>query len=330
MIRSYPPLLLAILAIWLSPQAMAQVAKPSADQASPTAKTPKKSPAKAAAPKQENGRYRTLAPHVFTKIPQETEVNETFSHHDAVELLAADPNYQWAKDITYRHDIWQLEFEFKPMRMIYVDIPQASGKMQRKLLWYMVYTVKNTGKVLVPTPDKELTYEKDLTDKQKVYQIKEDTKPIRFIPEFLLEGSNRIKAGDGFTKSYPDRVIPIAVGPIQTREDPNRKLLTSVDISKEIAVGETLWGVATWEDIDPRIVRFSVFVTGLTNAYKWKDAPGGYKAGDPIGKGRQLFKKTLKLNFWRPSDEYFEHEEEIRYGIPGHPDYEWVYRNHSA
>ncbi len=37
-------------------------------------------------------------------------------------------------------------------------------------------------------------------------------------------------------------------------------------------------------------------------------------------------RKTLKLNFWRPGDQYFENEEEIRYGIPGRVDYEWIYR----
>ena len=63
---------------------------------------------------------------------------------------------------------------------------------------------------------------------------------------------------------------------------------------REIAVGETLWGVATWEDIDPQIVRFSVYVSGLTNAYKWKDEPGAYKPGDPILKGRKLYRKTLQ------------------------------------
>jgi hypothetical protein len=95
---------------------------------------------------------------------------------------------------------------------------------------------------------------------------------------------------------------------------------------RDINEGETLWGVATWEDIDPKIVRFSVYVSGLTNAYQWKDEPGGYKPGDPILTGRTLYRKTLKLNFWRPADEYFEHEEEIRYGIPGELDYQWVYR----
>ncbi|MCC6125370.1 MAG: hypothetical protein IT426_10435 [Pirellulales bacterium] len=318
MVRLFTFLALATFSAWLSPTLPAQDAKPAAEAAKPA-------PQKADAEKgREQGPFRKLAPYVLTKIPQETEVNETFSQHDAVELLAADPKYDWAKEITYRHQIWQLEFEFKPMRMIYVDIPQSGGKMQRKLIWYMIYTVKNTGKVLVPVQDQALPYEKELTDKQKAYVIKEETQPIRFFPEFLIEGSNRMKEGDGFAKIYPDRVIPIAVGPIQMREDPKRKLLNTVEMCREVAVGETLWGVATWEDIDPRIVRFSVYVTGLTNAYRWKDAPGSYKAGDPIGKGRQLIKKTLKLNFWRPGDEYFEHEEAIRYGIPGQPDYQWT------
>jgi hypothetical protein len=311
MIRSGLLLTLAFLTFWVSQAVFAEDAEPATEKSENT---------------QEKGPFRQVAPHVFTKIPQDSEVSETFSHHDIVELIAADPNYSWAKDITFRHDVWQLEFEFKPMRMIYVDIPQTSGKMQRKLIWYMVYTVKNSGKVMTPVQDLKLSYEKKLAEPKEVFQIKEEDKKVRFVPEFVLEGSNRLKEGDGFSKSYPDRVIPLAVKQIEIREDPNRKLLTTVEMCQDIDVGETLWGVATWEDIDPRIVRFSVYVSGLTNAYRWKDAPGEYKVGDPIGKGRQLFRKTLKLNFWRPGDQYFEHEEAIRYGIPGLPDYQWVFR----
>jgi hypothetical protein len=58
----------------------------------------------------------------------------------------------------------------------------------------------------------------------------------------------------------------------------------------------------------------------------WRDKPEDLKPGDPPEKGRKLYRKRLKLNFWRPSDPYYEHEEEIRYGIPGGVDYEWVYR----
>ena len=56
-----------------------------------------------------------------------------------VGLLAVDPAFDWAKDVTFRHDVWVLRFRFKPMRMMWVDVPQPSGFMQRKLIWYMVY-----------------------------------------------------------------------------------------------------------------------------------------------------------------------------------------------
>jgi hypothetical protein len=268
--------------------------------------------------------YRQLAPGVLQTVDPMRALDESVSRHDVVELLAIDPKFDWAKDIAFRHDVWVLQFQFKPMRMIVVDVPQPSGFMQRKTIWYMVYAVTNSGKVMQPVADVSLPYE--TTKKKLLYEVKMVDRPVRFFPELLLEGHQYMKADEGFTKVYPDRVLPVALGPIRMREDPNRKFLTTVEMCREIAVGQTLWGVATWEDIDPRIVRFSVYVSGLTNAYRWKDEPGEFKQGDPIGKGRKLYRKTLKLNFWRSGDQYFEHEEEIHYGVPGGVDYEWVYR----
>jgi hypothetical protein len=272
--------------------------------------------------------YRPLAPGVMQTVDPMRALDETVSRHDVVELLAIDPKYPRAKNIAFRHDVWVLDFQFKPMRMISVDLPQPSGRMQRKLVWYMIYSVTNTGKIMHPVADVDLSY--DTFDKRQLYEVKMEERPIRFAPEFLLEGHQRLHGDAGFTKVYPDRVIPVAMAAIRTREDPNRRLLNSAEMCREIAVGETLWGAATWEDIDPRIVRFSIYVIGLTNAYKWKDEKVGgrytHQAGDPIGTGRKLYRKVLKLNFWRPGDQYFEHEEEIRYGIPDGVDYEWVYR----
>jgi len=268
--------------------------------------------------------YRKLAPGVLISIDPMRKLSESVSRHDVVGLLAVDPKFDWAKDIAFRHDVWVLKYEFKPMRMIWVDVPQAGGRMERKLIWYMVYNVTNSGKVMCPTEDVKLSYE--TTDKRSLYEVKTVDRPVRFVPEFVLEGHQRMKEDEGFTKAYPDRVIPVALEPIRMREDPKRKFLTTVEMCREIAVGETLWGVATWEDVDPRIVRFSTYVFGLTNSYRWKDQPGEYKPGDSTLQGRKLYRKTLKLNFWRPGDQYYEHEEEIRYGVPGGVDYEWVYR----
>lgn len=272
--------------------------------------------------------YRPLAPGVMQVIDPMRSLGESGDYHDVVEVLAHDPKFDWAKDIAFRRDVWALEFQFKPMRMIYVDIPQPTGFMQRKLIWYMVYSVTNPGKIMHPVAEVKLPY--PTKDDKLLYKVETVDAPVRFLPEFLLVGYRHMKfdpkEDKGWPKAYPDRVIPVAVGPIRTREDPHRTFLTTVQMCREVNVGETLWGIATWEDIDPRIVRFAVYVSGLTNAYRWKDEPGAYKPNDPILTGRALYRKTLQLNFWRPADPYFEHEEEIRYGIPGEVDYQWVYR----
>jgi hypothetical protein len=297
---------------------LALVCSPGHAQDKPAAKPADTKPLSTKSP------YRTLAPGVLVDIDPMRKLEEAYSRHDMVGLLAVDPKFDWAKQIDFYQDVWVLKFQFKPMRMIWVDVPQPSGFMQRKPIWYMVYVVTNTGKVMHPVEGAKLPYE--TTDNKTLYEVKDVDRPVRFSPEFLLEGHQRMKEETGFTKVYPDRVIPVAMEPIRLREDPNRKFLTSVEMCREIAVGESLWGIAAWEDIDPRIVRFSVYVFGLTNAYRWKDVPGEYKPGDSNLKGRKLYQKVLKLNFWRPADPYFEHEEEFRYGVPGGVDYEWVYR----
>ena len=135
-----------------------------------------------------------------------------------------------------------------------------------------------------------------------------------------------------FKKVYVDRLIPVALGPIAAREDRNRRFLNTTEMAEgRIPVGKTVWGIVTWENVDPRTKWFSIYVEGLTNAYKWTDVPGEFTRDDfgkasQIGKGRRLQRKILKLNFWRPGDEYNENEKQIRYGVPGRVDYEWVYR----
>ncbi len=271
--------------------------------------------------------YRKLAPGVIEDIYPDRRQDEASSIHDAVELLAVDDNFDWAKEVTYRRDIWSLDFKFKPVRMMRVDVPQPNGKMQRKLIWYMVYSVTNPGKTMHPVRQDDGTYTVEFVDQ-----------PIRFVPVFSLEAHRRLdeKSPEDVafrsTRVYVDSLIPVALGPIRSREDRNRKFLNTTEISQdEIGVGKTVWGIVTWDDIDPRTKWFSIYVEGLTNAYRWTDAPGAFTAADfgqtaTVGKGRQLERKILKLNFWRPGDESHETEKQIRYGIPDRVDYEWVYR----
>jgi len=157
----------------------------------------------------------------------------------------------------------------------------------------------------------------------KTHSVEAAQKPALFIPEFVLQAHD-----DEVSREYSERVLPLALPLIEMRERPGQKLFNTHTMPKQkIAVGETRWGVAMWENIDPRVDFFSIYVKGLTNAYRWQDPPADYRPGqDPIAKGRKFVRKTLKLNFWRPGDEYEEKESEFRYGVPGQVDYEWIYR----
>ena len=87
---------------------------------------------------------RTFAPGVLTTIPPAPEAQELFSGpQPLVEIPAvmkdskyepklSSPSstvYEKSQQVLMRRTIWNLEFSFKPMRMIYVDVPQASGRM---------------------------------------------------------------------------------------------------------------------------------------------------------------------------------------------------------
>lgn len=234
----------------------------------------------------DRGPFRQLAPGVERTITVERQADELFSRHDIPELLSVDEQFDWAREVRFEHDIWNLEFTFKPVRFITVELPDGEGNLQPRLVWYMVYRVRNVS-----------------------------DQPVNFVPYFVLES----REAEAF---YPDRLIPLAVPAIQQREDARRTLADSVAISGPIppAGADTeasVWGVVTWTDVDPRTDHFSIYVSGLTNAYRWQDTPEGT---------REFTRKTLKLNFWRPGDEFDEHETEIRMGGPDEVDYRWVYR----
>jgi len=297
---------------------------------------------------------RKLAPGILTVIPSDPEESETW--HGPLPLIEvpvniADLDYQpnieaksatvfeRAKGVTLRRGIWNLEFAFKPMRMIYVDVPQPSGKMQRKLIWYMVYRVKNKGGHFQVTEEKTLVADAIPHSTFKMTPVTELTEgklgpdgaivkddmgnpvlqpvKIRFLPHFVLQSKE-------YDKEYLDRIIPSALAPIKAREfpgDKDVKLYDSISISSvdiplsEERIDKSVWGVVTWEQIDPRIDYFTVYIQGLTNAFKFEDPPGAFKKGSPPGTGRKFTTKTLQLNFWRPGDTVEENEEEIRYGV---------------
>ena len=185
-----------------------------------------------------------------------------------------------------------------------------------------------------------------LRNQTGTFKPEEIEMPIQFAPHFLLASDSILKSAksqvdpvtgnittevERTTASFQDKVIPIAIDAISQRERAAKPFESTVSIAgKTIKPNETVWGVVTWVDVDPRINSFSVIVSGLTNAYKWEELKEGeqfaYKKGDPIGSKRTLTPKSLKLNFSRPGDEFEMNERQFRIGIEGALDYEWGYR----
>lgn len=259
--------------------------------------------------------FRRLGPGTLTVIPADKTTDDALQRADVVEITQGKADLTWTPQMApanatflgrgygreYPRDIWCLEFAFKPPRMLDVDVPAADSKMQRKQVWYLVYRVKNVGGRRLVTPPAEGIAEK------VVRQTEAFEAPVRFLPHFVLESLEPVQDGEGLSsyRGYLDRLVPSAMGAIRQREDPNRRFLDSVEMSAtDMQPGEERWGVAIWEDIDPRIDFFSIYVRGLTNAVRWRQRPGSViKPTDPPGAHIEETLESLRLDFWRPGDD---------------------------
>lgn len=260
--------------------------------------------------------FRALAPGVLTVIPADTAIDDPLQRGSVVEITEGQARLQWVPQrgasnttfvsrgerLEFPRDIWCLEFAFKPPRTIAVDIPAGDLKMRRTNVLYLVYRVKNVGGRRVVTTRHEAQGELDPVERT----VEPFEKPVKFLPQFVLETREGIAAGEGISayRAYLDRLVPSAMDAIREREDPSRELLDSASMAAgEIAPGEERWGVAIWEAVDPRIDYFSIYIRGLTNAIRWRKREGRtIQPTDPPGEHIEQTLKSLRLDFWRPGD----------------------------
>jgi hypothetical protein len=270
--------------------------------------------------------YRELAPGALTVIPADTAAEDTVRRRDLQEVTVGRADMAWtpkqatlattlverAKQRDFQFDVWCLEFAFKMPRLIKVPVPgaDAAGQlaMQTKQCWYLVYRVRNVG------------WRRTVIDRDERTELTVETfeGPIRFMPHFVLESLEALSPDEGITayRGYLDRLVPTAMPVIRRREDQARRFLDSAAMAEqELAPGEERWGVAVWEDVDPRIDYFSIYVGGLTNAIDWK-VRDDRRDDDPASLSRETL-KSLRLDFWRPGDAQDEVEEEMSIGYAG-------------
>ncbi len=257
------------------------------------------------------GGSRWLAPDALIHIPPAMEYGETFQGPIDLPIVVKNPDLAWtpvyapksdtlaemAKDVTFRGDVDCLDFACKPVRMI---------EVQGQTVWYLLYRIRYLGGDLHPVAEPD-AYDNQVfaqPEKRAAGSVNALGRP--FAPLFRLH----IKS---LSKEYLDEIVPAAKQIIAAKERIGR-LYDSVEIQRvpvklwldTDTVDNSIWGVATWTNIDSRVDFFSVHVQGLTNAQRLK------LEGDKI----RYLQKNLVLNFSRPGDTVNELEDRIRYGIP--------------
>jgi hypothetical protein len=293
---------------------------------------------------------RNLAPGVLITVPPSQSAGDMIIGPQDLDFVSNHPELEWAaptfpdgkpntfarsetllelgRDVTLRHPVWGLEFSFKPVRTIKARIP-VRGKLEDHLVWYMVYRVRYTGGDLFPN---EVAVEAGtgVPDPPKSVIFKS----VRFMPRFTLISPE-------LNVQYDSRILSTAKAVIANRERVGKPLLDTMEMSATeiLPVSESadnsVWGIATWIGIDPRIDAFYVDVRGLTNAFHREITPDNTE---------KFLRKTLRIYFWRPGDTINLEEDVIRLGLPSFEtperqkhilnlfkieeplDYSWIYR----
>ncbi|XZE22131.1 hypothetical protein SH449x_002047 [Pirellulaceae bacterium SH449] len=259
---------------------------------------------------------RKLAPGVLTVVPATFDAQDTALGPYDLELLSrfpelawGEPNfpegkpnfasseetlYQLSRGVTLRPKrVWSLDFAFKPVRSIAVEIPNAQGELQKRIAYYMVYSVRNPGKG-VRSEASDANAEVRIVDLPAA--------PIRTLLRFQIVSKER-----GFMQD--SSIEPIAKTFIEAKERVGQPLLDPIEMSQvQIpADGTPVWGVAIWMDVDPKADFFAVDVRGLTSAYRIRvdeDAKANFD------------RKTLRIYHWRAGDDLEPEKHRIRLGLP--------------
>ena len=229
-----------------------------------------------------------------------------------------------ASDRQFLRDVWCLEFSYRPPRTIEVDVPGENLEIQKERVWYLLYRVRNIA--VDENADvasglggstRQVVFEKDEEGNDDLTRptTKFVNQSIHFEPHFVFETHEALSRDEGLLEhqDHLDRLVSSAIVPISRREKIRPDMLhDSVSISERpIQPGEERWGVAIWQDIDPRIDFFTVFIYGLTNSIRWRhDAEFETDLEHaPEYERREL--ECLRLDFYHPGDAVHDDFQEV-------------------
>lgn len=163
---------------------------------------------------------------------------------------------------------WQLDFDYKPIQPIMVQLP---GEAKPRLFWFMLFTVANhTGSDQI------------------------------FVPDFTLytDTAQVLRAGQHVPSAVFDKVKALYNNPLlQDMSGVSGKLLQGEDNAKD--------GVAIWADFDDKATSFDLFVGGLSGETTEVALPAPMQVTQTDASGKKVTKmidkivlsKTFDLNY---------------------------------
>ena len=206
-------------------------------------------------------------------------------------------------------DVWTLHFRYKPPRIVTLDGFDKVGKPAKQLIWYMWYQVYN-----LPREGRAV-------------------EPVTFMPEFELVTKDLNTSHLDEPQSHIFEQLRKLEDTTVSKDFPNGVLdfKTTISISKRPippskpdAIPRMVSGLAIWTDmaeVAPKTNKFSVYISGLSNGL----------AKEELRTGELLIKrKTLQINFIRPTDDNKPLITDIRPDDANAQAEQWVYRTTSV
>lgn len=203
-----------------------------------------------------------------------------------------------------RADVWTLHFRYKPPRIVEVDGFDARGNPAKQTIWYIWYQVFNrSGEPVFFTPEFELVTRSPATNHLD--------EPQPYIFEQVRKMEDRSVSAEN-----PRGVLNLQ----STIEISRRPIPPSLPDAFPVLVS----GLAIWTDLAaraPGTARFSVYVTGLSNGVATEQRPVPNDEIITVVK-----RKTLRLDFFRPTDDNRPDPTDIRADTSNGAAESWIYR----